>query len=116
MQRVTLAQPFAHRDCRKGRHVRSRSQLKRRNLMKRTLRSITVGVMAVLLMSSAMASADEVLDWNAITIDTIGGQNPFAQARFAAITHAAVFEAGNAITADYDPYLGTITARPDASA
>src|SRR4029453_3295406 len=86
----------------------SPSKLKRRNLMKPTLRSITVGVMAALLMSAAMASADEVLDWNAITFDTIAGQNPFAQTRFVAITQAAVFEAVNAITGDYDPSLGTI--------
>jgi hypothetical protein len=84
--------------------------------MKRTLRSITVSVVALLLMGSAMASADEVLDWNAITFDTIAGQNPFAQTRFVAITQAAVFEAVNAITGDYDPYLGTITAPPGASA
>ena len=63
-----------------------------------------------------MARADVVLDWNAIMVNTIGGQNPFAQARFAAITQTAVFEAVNAITGDYDPYLGTITAPPGASA
>ena len=84
--------------------------------MKCTLRRSTVGVVAVLLMSGAMAKADVVLDWNAITLNTIGSQNPFAQARFAAITQAAVFEAVNAITGDYDPYLGTITAPPGASA
>src|SRR5438552_2881204 len=84
--------------------------------MKRTLRRSTVGVVAVLLMSGAMAKADVVLDWNAITSNTIGSQNPFAQARFAAITQAAVFEAVNAITGDYDPYLGTINAPPGASA
>ena len=71
--------------------------------MKRTLRRSTVGVVAVLFMSAAMAKADVVLDWNAITLNTIGSQNPFAQARFAAITQAAVFEAVNAITGDYDP-------------
>src|SRR6266566_2313768 len=84
--------------------------------MKRTLRRSPVGVMAVLLMSGAIAKADVVLDWNATTLNTIGSQNPFAQARFAAITQAAVFEAVNAITGDYDPYLGTITASPRASA
>jgi hypothetical protein len=86
--------------------------------MKRTLRRITVGVVAVLLMSSAMVSADVVLDWNAIMLNTIvvPSQNPFAQARFAAITHTAVFEAVNSITGDYEPYLGTINAPPGASA
>jgi hypothetical protein len=42
--------------------------------------------------------------------------NPFAQARYAAIVQLAVFEAVNAITRDYKPYLGTITAPPGASA
>jgi hypothetical protein len=68
-----------------------------------------------MLTCSAAASADVVLEWNAIMLDTIGGQNPFAQARFAAITQTAVFEAVNAITGDYEPYLGTISAPPAAS-
>ena len=84
--------------------------------MKRTIRRTTVGVMAVLLMSSVIARADVILEWNTIMLNTIGAQNPFAQARFAAITHAAVFEAVNAITGEYEPYLGTITAAPGASA
>jgi hypothetical protein len=84
--------------------------------MKRTLRRITVGVVMALLTNSAMASAEVVLDWNAIMLKTISGQNPFAQARFAAITQVAVFEAVNAITGDYEPYLGTIAAPPGASA
>jgi hypothetical protein len=37
-----------------------------------------------------MARADVVLDWNAIMLTTIGGQNPFAQARFAAITQTGI--------------------------
>src|SRR5262245_13154569 len=88
--------------------------------MKRILRRITVGVVAVLLMSSAMARADVVLEWNAIMLNTMGGQipllNPFVQARFAAITHTAVFEAVNTITGDYEPYLGTLTASRGVSA
>ena len=84
--------------------------------MKRPLRRFAVGVAGVLLMISATARADVVLDWNAIMLNTIGGQNPFFQARFAAITQTAVFEAVNAITGDYEPYLGTIAALPGASA
>ena len=83
--------------------------------MKCTLKRIILGVVVVLLMSSAMARADVVLDWNATMLNTIGAQNPFAQARFAAITQTAVFEAVNAITGDYEPYLGTIIAPPGAS-
>ena len=84
--------------------------------MKRTFRKIIVGVVALLLMSSTMASADVVLHWNAIMLNTIGAENPFAQVRFAAITHTAVFEAVNSITGDYEPYLSTINAPPRASA
>jgi PAP2 superfamily len=75
-------------------------------------------LMASLLLASAVASADVVLDWNAIAVDTVvaNKQNPFAQARYGAIVQVAVFEAVNAITGDYQPYLGTITAPPGASA
>ena len=57
--------------------------------------------------------ADVVLDWNAIAVNTAvaNGQNPFAQARYAAIVQLAVFEAVNSITGDYRPYLGTIMRR-----
>ena len=69
-----------------------------------------VTAVAALLLSSAMANADVVLDWNTILVTTLAGQNPFAQARYAAITQLAVFEAVNAVTGHYRPYLGTITA------
>jgi hypothetical protein len=68
-----------------------------------------------LLFSHAIGRADVVGEWNAIMVATVSGQSPFAQARFAAITQLAVFEAVNAITADYKPYLGTITAPASAS-
>lgn len=73
-----------------------------------------------LLWSPARASADVVLDWNAIAVSTllaqVPGVNPFAQARFMAVTQLAVFEAVNAVTGKYEPYLGTITAPAGASA
>lgn len=74
-----------------------------------------VAVIAVLL-TQTIAQADVVLDWNAIMQSTVSGQAPFPQARFAAITQLAVFEAVNAIQKDYQPYLGTITAPSEASA
>jgi hypothetical protein len=75
-------------------------------------------LMATLLFGSAVAKADPVLDWNLIAVGTAvaNGQNPFAQARYAAIVQLAVFEAVNAITGDYRPYLGTIVAPHGASA
>jgi hypothetical protein len=76
---------------------------------------ITSSAIAGLLLSPAVTRADVVTDWNQTLITTLTGQTPFAQARFAAITHLAMFEAVNAITDKYDPYLGTIAAPDDAS-
>ena len=75
-------------------------------------------LMATLLLGTVVAKADSVLDWNVIAVDTAvaNGQNPFAQARYAAIVQLAVFEAVNAITGDYRPYIGTIVAPHGASA
>ena len=76
-----------------------------------------VTLVALLVCSPIAARADVVLDWNAIAVSTfIGqGQSPFSQARFMAITQLAVFEAVNAITGDYEPYLGTVVAPAGAS-
>jgi hypothetical protein len=62
-----------------------------------------------------------VLEWNDLTVRTLvgQGQSPFAQARFAAIVQLAVFEAVNAITGDYEPYIGVVApvgASADAAA
>jgi hypothetical protein len=64
----------------------------------------------VLVIAPARVGADVVRDWNAIMLTTIVGQNPFAQARFAAMTHLAVFEAVNAITREYEPYVDFLPA------
>jgi hypothetical protein len=61
-------------------------------------------------------SLDVVLEWNALAVTTVATQTPYAQARFMAITQLAVFEAVNAITGDYDPYIGTIDAPAGTSA
>jgi hypothetical protein len=53
-----------------------------------------------------VALADAVIDWNVILRTTISTETPQSQSRLAAITHLAVFEAVNAITRDYEPYLG----------
>jgi hypothetical protein len=70
--------------------------------------------------AAAQAGTDTVLEWNEIMVTTVGGQNPFAQARFAAITQLAVFEAVNSITGEYDSYLEPIDApvgsSPEAAA
>ena len=84
--------------------------------MKRVCRS--VALVALLVCSPIAARADVVLSWNEIAVTTLvaQGQSPFAQARFMAITQLAVFEAVNAITGDYKPYLGTVAAPAHASA
>jgi len=46
-----------------------------------------------------------ILEWNAVLEGVLAGQSPFAASRFSAIMHLAVFEAVNAITAKYEPYL-----------
>jgi hypothetical protein len=79
-------------------------------------RKAFVTTVAALLFSTALANADVVLDWNKIMVATVSGQNPFSQARFAAITQLAVFEAVNAVTGHYTPYLGAISAPPGSSA
>ena len=73
---------------------------------------------ACVLLAAASARADVVLDWNVIAVNTIAasGQSPFAQARYGAIVQVAVFEAVNAITQEYQPYLGSIVAPNGASA
>jgi hypothetical protein len=60
---------------------------------------------------------DAVTDWNAIMQATVSvaPSNPFYQARWAAIVQLAVFEAVNAVTADYESYLGTVAAPDGAS-
>jgi hypothetical protein len=80
--------------------------------MTNTLRTVVVS--AALLSVAAAATADPVLDWNAIAIAATGG-NPFNQARILATTQLAVFEAVNAIQGGYEPYLGTVVAPAGAS-
>ena len=71
--------------------------------------------LCILLAGTARAAqADVVLHWNEIAVRTLTTQNPalspFAQARFAAIVQLAVFEAVNAVTGDYEGYLGSAAA------
>ena len=76
-----------------------------------------VSLVSVLLIGPRNAAADVVLDWNAIALTNITVGAPFPTARLTAMTQLAVFEAVNAITGDYDPYLGvgTVTAPATAS-
>lgn len=80
-------------------------------------RALGLCMLIASLLGSSIASADAVLDWNVIAVNTAiaNAQSPFAQARTAAIVQLAVFESVNAITKEYQPYLGTIVAPPGAS-
>jgi hypothetical protein len=79
-------------------------------------RTLLLACATNLLVCTDVARADVVLDWNAVMQRTVAGQNPFAQARFAAITQLAVFEAVTTVTGEFEPYLGTIEAPDGASA
>jgi hypothetical protein len=78
-------------------------------------------LVGVLWLPPAVVRADVVTDWNAVMVATVSSQNPFAQARFAAIVQLAVYEAVNSITRSYQPYLSepvavSYPASPDAAA
>jgi hypothetical protein len=81
----------------------------------RTPTLLAAAACGMLFSAAALASSDPVLEWNSIMVNTTASQNPFFQARYAAITQLAVFEAVNAIEKDFDPYLGTVVAPPGAS-
>jgi hypothetical protein len=77
------------------------------------LRLSTVVLFVGLVSGPASASADDmVLRWNEIAASTSTATNPFNGARVLAIVQLSVFEAVNAITGDYEPYLSPATAAP----
>ena len=58
---------------------------------------------------------DVVLQWNQIASDRMPAGPPFPTGRFMSIVQLSVFEAVNAITGKYEPYLGTVSAQAGAS-
>ena len=83
---------------------------------RKTAAGIAMGTLvAAVTITSGVVWGDTVLEWNSIMQATVSGQPPFPQARSAAVTQLAVFEAVNAITGDYKPYLGVVTAPAEAS-
>src|SRR5262245_56564947 len=56
-----------------------------------------------------------VLEWNLIAVQAVGATAPFPSTRAMATVHLAVFEAVNAITHRFQPYLGTVSAPDGAS-
>jgi hypothetical protein len=80
-------------------------------------RILTVMLFASVVYSVTPAQADDsVLRWNGIATQTasaIGtGTTPFNQARVISIVQLAVFEAVNAVTGEYEPYLTPATTAP----
>ncbi len=73
----------------------------------RTTRHVAILMLfAGLLFGPASAAADDiVLRWNEIAARTATATSPFNQARVGAVVQLAVFEAVNAVTGDYEPYL-----------
>lgn len=65
--------------------------------------------------SSALSADAVVLQWNEIAVQAVGPTPPFPSTRAMATVQVAVFEAVNAITHRYTPYLGTVTAADGAS-
>jgi hypothetical protein len=75
-------------------------------VVRSVLRLSAAVILVGLVSGPAPASAqDIVLKWNDIAARTATATSPFNQARVMAIVQLSVFEAVNAITADYEPYL-----------
>jgi len=81
----------------------------RRSIPRVSIVMLVVGLMAGVVTAKA---DDLVLRWNQIAAQTATATNPFNQARVGAIVQLAVFEAVNAVTQDYEPYLNPPTVAP----
>src|SRR5262245_11050489 len=109
------------RSARRGNvHPSSCRPGERSHSMKRSKFLQRVAMMLAIVPAGAIpyaVHADAVTDWNAIMQATVSAppSNPVFQSRWGAIVQLAVFEAVNAVTGDYEPYLGTIAAPPWAS-
>ena len=86
--------------------------------MIRSATRLLVLAMAIVTLAPQRAHAEVVVQWNEIAMNTLAANNvnPFEAPRVAAIVHLAVFEAVNAVTARYEPYLWTVSAPEGASA
>ena len=84
-----------------------------RRAVYRSIRQAAIVTLFVGLVGPATARADDiVLRWNEIAARTATATSPFNQARVGAIVQLAVFEAVNAVTGDYEPYLTPPTVAP----
>ena len=85
-----------------------------RRAVYRSIRQVAIVILlSGLVFGPATARADDiVLRWNEIAARTATATSPFNQARVGAIVQLAVFEAVNAVTGDYEPYLDPPTVAP----
>ena len=88
--------------------------------MKTQIQLVAAALAFVGLATASTVKADAVTDWNEIMQTTVSAGNANIQARSAAITQLAVYEAVNSILGEYEPYLDAIDApdwaSPDAAA
>jgi PAP2 superfamily len=82
----------------------------------KSTRRMLFGLLASLMLGSAHAHEDAVLEWNQIAFDVLLNQPPPIQMRFGAIVQLAVFEAVNAVSGEYESTVGFPSASRDASA
>jgi hypothetical protein len=82
----------------------------------KTQRIAAASLCAVVMFSPTIVQADVVLDWNEIMVTVVAEQPPTQMNRIAAITHLAVFEAVNAVTGEYQPYLAAVNTSHGVSA
>jgi PAP2 superfamily len=72
-------------------------------------------IIFTVLMSFSAAWADVVTDWNVTALAASDGSAPLPSNRLMATTHAAMFDALNAVTRSHTPYLIQPPAQPDTS-
>ena len=79
---------------------------------------LAIGLSTLMVMSGATASADAVIDWNIIALKTTAAApfNPPVETRNLAIVHAAIFDAVNSITGEFESYSVEVSAPKGASA
>jgi hypothetical protein len=62
-------------------------------------------IAAALMLAMTSAQADVVTDWNQTALDASAADTPQTSWRVLAMTHGAIFDAMNAVTRTYKPYL-----------
>ena len=72
-------------------------------------------LISIVVFAFPPAYADVITDWNVTTMEASAQANSAVQSRALAITHAAVFDAVNAIAGKYQAYMVEVKAPAGAS-